>query len=355
MVVAYRHVCEFFRWWWQQLCDAFPFRLRGDRSAPDGLVIALEAVVGDIPAARISQRRRGQEREIGHYILDEAGTYSASRAISATASRGARTMIVLPPSALLEREVVLPLAAERDPVRVLQYEMSRLTPFSPDDVFWGWIVDHRDLALKRLHLQLCLVPKSALRLVFSALEKMGARPAMIEGQTQLGQTRRIRLSLEPSNRDRWKQVMLIAGIAICALLAIIVIVQPFIQQSLQLAAIESRIAALQPEADQAQAARRRIAAIAANGDVLAAERARLGNAVQAIAVATELLPDDTYLTDFTLRERKLTLTGQSAAVAKLIPLLSNAAAIRNPAFAAPVTRAENGRADLFSIRAEFAQ
>ncbi len=287
-------------------------------------------------------------------MLDEAATHTAGRAISATASRNAPTVIVLPPSMLLEREVILPLAAERDPARVLQYEMPRLTPFSPDDVFWSWTVEHRDGSLKRLHLQLCLVPKSALRLVFYALEQMGIRPAVIEGQTPLGQTRRIRLIMELSNGQRWKHRMLIAGVVICALLAVAAIVQPFIRQSLQLAAIESRMAELRPRTDQAQAARRRIAAITANGDVLTAEHARLGDALQAIAVTTELLPDDTYLTDFTLRERKLTLTGQSAAAAKLIAILSTAPTIGNPAFAAPVTRAENGRADLFSIRAEFA-
>ncbi len=263
-------------------------------------------------------------------------------------------MIVLPPLALLEREVALPLAAERDPGRVLQYEMARLTPFSAEEVWWSWAVEHRDRVLNRLHVRLSLVPKAALRLAFSVLERMGIRPVAIESHTTSGQTRRIQIARERSERERWERRILTAGISVCAILAVAAVVQPFIRQSLHLADVEARIAALRPRVDRAEATRRSIAAVAANGDVLTAEYARLGDTLQAIAAITELLPDDTYLTDFTLRERKLTLTGKSAAAAKLIGALSASAAVRNPAFVAPVTRAENGDRDVFSMRAEFA-
>ena len=51
---------------------------------------------------------------------------------------------------------------------------------------------------------------------------------------------------------------------------------------------------------------------------------------------------------------RLTLSGQSLAAPKLIAALSGDPAISNPSFIAPVTRSEDGRADLFSIRAELA-
>ena len=75
-------------------------------------------------------------------------------------------------------------------------------------------------------------------------------------------------------------------------------------------------------------------------------------ALRTIAALTEILPDDTWLTELTLRQRKLTMAGRSAGAARLIGLLSADPTIRDAAFVAPVTRADSGGVDVFSIRAE---
>ena len=77
--------------------------------------------------------------------------------------------------------------------------------------------------------------------------------------------------------------------------------------------------------------------------------------MEALAAITEILPDDSYLTEFTMRERKITLAGQASSAPKLISALSADPRIRNPAFTAPVTRNENNRNDVFAIRADLAQ
>ena len=69
---------------------------------------------------------------------------------------------------------------------------------------------------------------------------------------------------------------------------------------------------------------------------------------------TELLPDDTFLSDLSLRQRRLTIGGQSAAAAKLIPGLAADPMFRNPGFTAPVTRSDQLKKDVFSLRAEVA-
>ena len=72
-----------------------------------------------------------------------------------------------------------------------------------------------------------------------------------------------------------------------------------------------------------------------------------------LARLTELLDDATYLHEFSLSQGKLVLRGQSADAARLIAVLTAEPSIRDPAFAAPVTRVENAAADLFTIRAEL--
>jgi general secretion pathway protein L len=110
---------------------------------------------------------------------------------------------------------------------------------------------------------------------------------------------------------------------------------------------------LKPRVAEAEALRRHMAAAAAGSDAITSEHARVGDALQAVAKLTDLLGDDTHLIGLVLHQRQVTLEGQTAAAAKLITSLSADPAIRNPSFAAPVMRNENG-ADLFSIKAEVA-
>jgi hypothetical protein len=55
-----------------------------------------------------------------------------------------------------------------------------------------------------------------------------------------------------------------------------------------------------------------------------------------------------------LQKRKVTLSGRSAAAARLIGPLAADGAFRNPGFAAPVTRVEALHTELFTINAEVA-
>ena len=71
-----------------------------------------------------------------------------------------------------------------------------------------------------------------------------------------------------------------------------------------------------------------------------------------LAAATRILPDDTYLIEIELRQRKVTLSARSADAARLIGALASDPEFRNPGFSAPVTRLEALRAELFTINAE---
>jgi general secretion pathway protein L len=127
-----------------------------------------------------------------------------------------------------------------------------------------------------------------------------------------------------------------------------------VRQSFDISAATARLDSLAPRMREVDALRRRISGAGAGGDAVANEQRRLGDVLEALAAITELLPDDSHLTEFTMRERKMTLSGQSASAPRLISALSSDPRIANPAFTAPVTRADNGHSDVFSIRADLA-
>ena len=110
---------------------------------------------------------------------------------------------------------------------------------------------------------------------------------------------------------------------------------------------------LQPQIAAVELLRRRIAGGSAGSSVIAAERARVGDALQVLATTTDLIPDDTVLSDLSLHQGKLSISGQSATAPRLIPALAADPTVGNPSFAAPVTRTADGKADTFVIRAEL--
>ncbi len=340
---------EFLEWWARQLATLLPERLReADARQADALVVATDAAGSH---AELSTRRGGRLATLGRYALDAEGM---AQAVAALGRRGVRlegAVLQLPAAMLLERDVALPLAAERDPEQVLQFEMDRLTPFEAAEVFWTWTVRGRDRARARLHLRVSLVPKAVVRPLIEALGRIGVSPATLEFAAA-GGVRRIALDRVSAGRGGQVRLALVAGL--CALLVAGVVVTPFVGQSLAARETSRRVAALAPDVAAAEALRARITREAAGRDVLSAERARVGDALAALAAATGVLADDTYLTDLTLRQRRMVMNGRSASAARLIGLLSADPALREPAFLAPVTRSDTGHADLFSIRAELA-
>ncbi len=338
---------EFFTWWRQHLLELVPERLRGGADGQANALVIDATVPGTLSLQR---RRRGVETRAGGVRLDEPGLLSLRAALNQR-TNGEPVLLRLPASSLLERPVSLPLAAERDPERVLTYEMERLTPFTADEVYWGWSVLARDRARNRLMLRLTFVPRLAVNDLIDTLSACAGRPSLIEAQTPAG-LRSIRLQHDrPSGR-----AALFTGrnaaIGVAALL-VLVIISPFLRQSLEMGAAQGRLDGLAPRMRLVDQLHHRIAGAGAGGEAVVAETRRLGDMLGGLAAVTDLLPDDSYLTEFNTRERKMTLSGMSASAPKLISALSQGTRVKNPAFTAPVTRENNH--DVFSIRADLAQ
>ena len=345
MAVGTAVLREVLRWWARQMRALLPQALLPDASQSDALLVAM-AGMSDAPQIRLSLRRRRRETPLGSFRLDEAGRRAAMAAIR---QRSGRVILRPDPAAVLERKVMLPLAAEHDVTQVLRYEMDRLTPFAAEQVFWSAIVERRDRAAGRLEIRLSLLPKSLVQPALATIAAIGLKVSAIETASHSGAPRLIDLVPPSSQRRR----TLAFAWAACGVLAVIALATPFVTQSLARRTVEARIADLQPRIAQAEALRRRLAAGSAGNDVIATEHAGIGDALQVLATVTELLPDDTVLADLSLRQSKLSISGRSRAAPVLIPAMAGDPALHNPSFAAPVTRTPDGNADTFVIRAEL--
>jgi general secretion pathway protein L len=338
---------EIVSWWLRQMLGLVPERWRQRDAGPaNAIVLAWDDAGG---GAELLTRRDHNEASLGRFGLDEAGLRRARGLLGNR--RAPATVLRLPPGLLLERQVTLPLAAEQGLERVVRYEMDRFTPFAAEEVYFAADVLRRDRAQGRLVLGIALVPRVRLAGVMEAMAELRLVPGLLEAAGFGAAPRRIPLAATDLRRARWGNRLLAAAGAACALLAVVAVALPFWLQARTGDEIEARIANLKPGVAEAEALRKRMATAAEGSDALSGEHARVGDTLHAVAILTDTLADDTHLTALVMQKRQVTLEGQSAASAKLLTTLAAEPSIRNAAFAAPVTRAENGT-DLFSIRAE---
>jgi general secretion pathway protein L len=328
-------LASFFSWWITRISELLPASWTNrSAGAPDGIVVDVDRTQN----VTVTLRRGGQAEKL---------------TLGAAARLAGRTPVLLhaPQDAVLEKRHVVPAAPRRELEQVLRYELARVTPFRAEDLFWRW--DSRPKAgdKSRVDVTLTLVPKAAVASALGVLANAGIRPRFIEA----GPAERPRLLAIDGETTRPASPLLVRGLAwTCAGLAAVALLLPVVRQEYSLYATNSAIDELQPTIRQVEALRRGITADGAGREVLAKEMERTGDILQVLATVTRILPDDTYLTDFSLRERQMVLGGRSAAAARLITGLSADPTIRDATFAAPVTRIEGATSDVFSIRAGIA-
>ena len=341
-------VREFFAWWFGRLAELLPQGLRRSAlTAVDAMVIKpIGPLSRGIEAVSVSLRRNGRETPLGRFGLGATNLAELPRVAGRT------TVLRLDGPDVLGKTVTLPLAAERELDQVLEFEMDRETPFKAEEIYWNHRIEKVDRQSGRLTVRLVVVPKSNLAPLLTALGQSEIRPRRVEiaGGPDAGAY----LPLDgdggrahhPSNRLMW------SAAACCVILGLAAVVIPFIRQELALASLERQIAVGRTAAAEADSLRQEVERLASSADFVDSERDKAGRPLVVLVAATRVLPDDTYLTEMELQKRKVTLSGRSAAAARLIGPLAADGTFRNPGFAAPVTRVEALHTELFTINAE---
>jgi general secretion pathway protein L len=327
-------LASFAAWWIARISELVPRSWLDAARTPEAIVVETDRT-GTIT---IALRRKGRHEAL---------------TLGAAARLAARRPVLLhpPPGSVLEKHHVVPTAPRRELDQLLRYELARITPFNAEDLFWRWDGRPKIGDKGRTDVTLTLVPIAVMVPALDMLAKAGIQPRWIE----VGPAERPRLlAIEDTEGGSSGYSRGRALAWTCAALAVIALTLPVLLQERAMYATNSAIADLQPAIKQVEALRRGVSADGAGREVLVREMARTGDILQVLATVTRILPDDTYLTDFSLRDRQMTLGGRSAGAARLITGLSADPAIRDAAFAAPVTRIEGASADVFSIRAGIA-
>lgn len=346
----------FFGWWFGELAGLVPVGLKA-RLRP-----ARRLVVIDWSRSAIGLLRfQGEQGEVVGRIergrRDDAGMSADIRSYIGNPDPGRDELVLrLPHDQALGKSLSLPLAAEPDLRQALGFQVERHTPFSADDVYFDFSVTDRDTKEQRLGVELIVVPKPVVEESLADLDRWGLHPDRVDVGTpdlELAPTRNL-LSGRRGGATRRGRTTLNAGLAILAMLLLAsAVVLPLEARRQTADALTERLNVARQRADKVTQLTQAVEALRQDDVFLAQQKTIKPTTVVILDELSGLLPDDTYLASFRVREREVRVNGFSNSASALIGLIESAEAFEQPRFRAPVTQDPRAGRERFSLSFEI--
>ncbi|MBL0164625.1 MAG: PilN domain-containing protein [Xanthomonadales bacterium] len=346
---------RFFSWWGSELLACLPLRWRRFFSG-NSEALLLESAGDTILVLR---EREKAVSEFGRIAATATAEEQAAefRAIRARIENpGLRTILCVPESRALTRELTLPAAAEDNLRQVLTFEMDRQTPFKADQVYFDSRILARDPVSRSLRVELTVLPRTLLDPQLGAIAGGAAEFDGIDvrGEGVAGSRRGINL-LPLERRARRRDMRLPLNLGLAALIVILLVFN--MSESLHNRAIG--VETMQGEVEKAAAAARQVLELkktlqdSINGANFLAEKKRQGPLL--IALLDDLayrLDDDTYLERLSIENNQIQLQGQAKNAAGLISVLTASPFLANPKLEGQIQPDPRTGKDRFTIVAD---
>jgi len=344
---------RFWQWWSQELLGLVPERWR-DRLRRRGnlLFIALREGRCSLDFGSFSQREtlvdgalstEGElPPELLEVLLERLGT-------------AAKVILLLPPQQVLRKVLSLPAATEAGLGNVLRFEMDRHTPFTGEQVYFGFRILERDRRHQRLQVELLVVLREYLDELLQRFDSLGVHPALVTLDEGAGRGSGQSINLLPGGRQRSRgsrlrgnrRLQIAAGLALVALA-----VFPLVQQQQRAERLAAELDAPKAAAERAAAVRAELEQLEAGRRYLSEQQAHASEVLGMLKELTTLLPDTTWLSRFELSGERVRLEGESAEASALIGLLEQSKTLQNVSYASPITSNPRTQKDRFSLIAE---
>lgn len=247
----------------------------------------------------------------------------------------------MPPGRFFQRQILLPREAKGAIAAVTAQDLVRKTPFRLGDVYHGHIAQDVDnkIAVTQLVVRREFVEDAA-RSVGMPVDAFGfIEMAPAAGRISLG----LRLQLRPQEAPRRWLPTALAGLSIVAVsIAVLAVTLEYRQQQVVLDELASQIAMTRAQAQQVRSALDKIEQERATLEQLRSRKWNNANMLDIWDELSRVLPDHSWLTEMRLSEspekkdRKIIVTGFSAAAADLVALIDRSPLFHDVALVAPI-------------------
>ena len=367
---------DFFHWWSAELLQLLPQKWRGFFAnqqptcrlvlAQNRLSLVLETsgretplgstLLTDVPClARVGNAVPDADVE-GEALALSALLENIAALESATCKR---IVLALADDYLLIREITLPLVNDGDIASVLAHEIDRLSPFTKNNVCYGYEILQKNVQAAKLRLRLLCLERAVLEGILAQCAELGLRISGVErvvdpASEATGEAvNLLPLDRRPPKEQLWNRANQVTAV-LAAVLLFIVLALPIWHYEKQVEGLHLQVNALLEQSKVVRAKQARLVATLDRRDALVNRKNHEFEKIIILHNLTQVIPDNTWLTRVTVRDSSLEIEGESEKSSDLIEKLESEAAFYQVEFASSVTRNARTGKERFQIKMHLA-
>lgn len=335
------------RWWRKELQDLLPAGMRQWLQQADRrLILRLQGNVLQL-ATTTDPLHTLQELA----LEDTLGPQAIHGHLRHHRLENAAVALQLPAGMVLRRGVSLPASARNNLRTILGYQMASLTPWSQEQVHFGWYLT--DTAGPMLHLTLYVCPRNKSDPVIQTMDLLGFQIHDLFTDEGLLIKDFFASSTPVSWRQRLRSPLLWQGMLTLILLALTLWL-PLHFMSRELAILEARSQRLRAQALEASATRQQLEQIRTETAFLAKRRSRQPAVFMVIEDLADHLPLDAWVYMMRQSDSEAAIWGMAASAKEVLAAMKKSRYWQHAAFEAPAVEDTTRGTERFQLRAALA-
>ncbi len=273
-------------------------------------------------------------------------------AIAAAAGDATDIAVSLPASEVLRPGVRLPRAGDGTLRKALHFELARLSPLDPDALYFDHAVPP-GRAGAPAEVSLRIIRRRTVDDAVALAHAAGRAVAAIgfEGDPRPADWRHFPIDRAAFLRLQWRRWSIPALAALALLLLLALLAAAYARGGERTAQLEDLLFAERGRASVVERMEREIRQIDSQSAFLTKQK-RSPLLVATLADLSQLLPDNTWISQIGMSGAKVRLQGFSRASASLVGLIERSGRYRNAQFVAPLVQAGNSGAERFDMTFE---
>ena len=341
------NIAAFFRWWGTGLLLWLPASMRS-WFVPEPAKMIFE-VRGD---ELILQQEKGRStQELERYPIE--ALHDGRLKGQLPKAKDKQIVFRLAADNVLIRTIPLPIAAESNLRQVVGFEIDRLTPFSPDKIYYDAHVIGRNTETRNLQVKFIMVLRSVVDGFLQQLTALRLSPDIVDITGNGGA--RINL-LPPEQRPKkgraarhiqgflWMLILL----SLCAAAMV-----PLWQQRTMVLALMPQVDTAQRQAEMAVNLRTELENTVTSSQFLLQKRLQNELVIELVNELTAILPDNTWVEQLVVKGNEVQVRGQSLAAASLVSLVEASDKFEKATFRSPVVQDRRTGRDRFFLTAQI--
>ena len=343
----------FLHWWADELTALIPTSVRRAMTHA-----RRELIVDDDGVAVTLTAIRGEERRSLGVVDLSAGDPASHRTALQRCVQGMRlgewpVVLRLRDDRILRDEIRLPAAAQENLRDAVGFQLDRLTPFKPAEVHFDCRPLGQDARNGAVRIALVIAPRAVVDEAVARLAGLGLRPQSITLADDTGDaaTRFNLLTPADSGADRRRKSSSLSrslGIA-AAILAVALLYLSLDHDRRVAQALDAEVQTARGAARTAEAISRQIAEAKRQARFIVDRKRAVPSVTRLLNDLSQLLPDDTWLSDFEFRDGTATISGRSSETSTVISRIERSPSFEGVHLTGPIRRDPATGSEMFQL------